>query len=109
MTQEGPRLSLCDLETIRLGHFMALRRIDDGYGSFAAYSVIGQPVAWPKREASIAKLVGMGILEVGEDSLGAVERPLRLTAAGERLYESFIRMEENGELRKLIEKLEKNC
>lgn len=101
-----PTISPGDLETMRLGHFGALRRIDDGYGTFAAYAVIGQPIPWPKREASIARLVGMGILEVTEDSLGAVERPLKLTGAGERLYKRFVELLETGELKKILEKFD---
>lgn len=102
---KAPRLEPYDLETIRLGHFMALRQIHDGYGAFQGFSVIGQAVGWPRREASVAKLVGMGILHADPAFDGACERPLLLTENGERLYASFRKMEEDGSIRDFLAKV----
>lgn len=107
MAKKAPRLEPYDLETIRLGHFSAVRQVNNGYGDFMGYSVVGQHSAWPKREASIAKLVAMGILEMDPAYFGAIECVMRLTVDGERLYKSFIAMEEDGSLAVMLEKLKK--
>ena len=95
-----PPLEFFDLETIRLGHYMALRRINNSDGELDHYYVIGQPTPWKRRIQSIAKLVRYRFLETDEQCPECVECVLYLTKQGEKVYEEFTRREESGELRK---------
>lgn len=104
--RKAPSLEFFDLETIRLGHHLALRRINDENGFLHHYYVIGQPVAWPKRIDSIAKLVRYNLLEADQQCREAVECILHLTEQGEKIYEEFIRREASGELKRNMEELQ---
>lgn len=107
--RKSPPLEFFDLETIRLGHFMALRRINDENGFLHHYYVIGQPQpdSWPKRIESIAKLVRLNILEPDRQCREAVECMLYLTEQGEKIYAEFVKREATGELRRNMQELQK--
>lgn len=104
--RKSPPLEFFDLETIRLGHFMALRRINDENGFLHHYYVIGQPDVWPKRIESIAKLVRFNLLETDRHCREAVECMLYLTEQGEKIYEEFVRREATGEIRRNMQELQ---
>lgn len=83
-------LGYFDLETLRLGYYQAVRAERDGYGKSRGYSVIGQPSPWPRREASIAKLVECGLFSVEEWKPGQIELMIYLTDKGHEVYNRWL-------------------
>lgn len=96
----APQLEFFDLETVRLGHFGAIRRINGIGGILDHYYVVGEPVPLPRRRESIAKLVRYHLLEPEPRYQEGVDVSMRLTEKGESIYEEFTRREESGELKK---------
>lgn len=96
-------LKPCDLETLRLGYYSALRREHDPDGNFLRWSAVGQPSEWPTLAESVERLVGLGLLEPDRKSSSLLETPMKLTRRGQSVYKQFLAALESGKLRSALQ------